>query len=125
MSKVDGSGSRCGKGPDYSKCTSIDYSLGEPFQSSSQQVDSSSGSYLSSEKSDLEAAEKEAARFMMSFLLPQAIPFLKKSKMKKKKKPKQKVNENFSGSVRTAPVHKHSHDCFKGNFSILVELYFS
>lgn len=100
--------------PDYLNCTSVNDRLGEPSQCSSQQVDLSAGSYLSSERSDLESAEKEAARFMLSFLLPQAIPFLEKSK-KKKKKSKQKENKIFTGSLRKASAHITSDDCCKGS----------
>ncbi|XP_062208252.1 uncharacterized protein LOC133909716 isoform X3 [Phragmites australis] len=96
--------------PDNSKHTLVDDNLGEPPPSSSQQVGFSSGySYLSSENSDLESAEKEVAKSMMSILLPQAIPLLKKSN---KKKNKQKKNNKFSASVRTASAHNPSdHGC--------------
>ncbi|KAK3143238.1 hypothetical protein QOZ80_4BG0360570 [Eleusine coracana subsp. coracana] len=111
-SEGDVSDSRRGRVPDNLKCTSIsiDDNFRRPSQNSSQQVDLSSLSDFSSQKSDLESAEMEAARFMLSSLLPQAIPFLKKSK----KKSKQKRNDIFTGLLRTASGDKPSNYCCKG-----------
>ncbi|RCV10839.1 hypothetical protein SETIT_2G140800v2 [Setaria italica] len=89
--------------PGNSKYISCDDNLGEPSPVSSQQVGLSSGSYLSSEKTDIELAEKEVAKSMMSILLPQAIPLLKK--INKKKKSKRKKKEKSTVSVRTASPH--------------------
>ncbi|RLM87068.1 uncharacterized protein C2845_PM04G10730 [Panicum miliaceum] len=98
--------------PGNSKSTSPDDNLGEPSPVSSEQVGLSSGSYLSSEKTDLELAEKEVAKSMMSILLPQAIPLLKK--INKKKKSKRKKKENSSVSVRTTSAHNPSDDRCQG-----------
>jgi hypothetical protein len=43
-----------------------------------------SGSIASSEKSDYDSVGQEMAKSMMTFLLPQAIPLLKKASRKKK-----------------------------------------
>ncbi|KAJ1288577.1 hypothetical protein BS78_02G098200 [Paspalum vaginatum] len=107
----DVSGSRCTiplleEVPGNSKYTSLDDNLGEPFPISSQKVGLSSDPYLSSEKSNLELAEKEVAESMLSILLPQAIPLLKKSN--KKKKTKHKKKENSIISVRTASAQNPS-----------------
>lgn len=99
--------------PFNSKYISCDDNLGEPSLVSSQQVGLSSGSYLSSEKTDIELAEKEVARSMMSILLPQAIPLLKK--INKKKKSKRKKNEKSTVSVRAASPHIPSGDRCQGN----------
>lgn len=99
--------------PGNSKSTSLDDNLGEPSPVSSEQVGLSSGSYLSSEKTDLELAEKEVAKSMMSILLPQAIPLLKK--INKKKKSKRKKKENSTVSVRTTSAHNPSDDRCQGN----------
>ncbi|PAN11118.1 hypothetical protein PAHAL_2G142800 [Panicum hallii] len=98
--------------PGNSKSTSLDDNLGEPSPVSSEQVGLSSGSYLSSEKTDLELAEKEVAKSMMSILLPQAIPLLKK--FNKKKKSKRKKKENSTVSVRTTSAHNPSDDRCQG-----------
>ncbi|CAL5065464.1 unnamed protein product [Urochloa decumbens] len=98
--------------PGNSKYTSLDDNLGEPSPVSSQQVGLSSDSYFSSEKTDLELAEREVTKSMMSILLPQAIPLLKK--INKKKKSKHKKKENSTVSVRTASAHNPSDDCCQG-----------
>lgn len=117
------SGSRCmppllEEIPCDSKCTLVDDYLGEYVPNSSQEDCLSSGSYLSSEKSDLESAEKEVAKSMMTFLLPQAIPLLKKTH--RKKKVKQKKKEEYTVSMRTASAQNPSADGCQGNqFSLL------
>uniref|UniRef100_A0A453KG22 Uncharacterized protein n=2 Tax=Aegilops tauschii subsp. strangulata TaxID=200361 RepID=A0A453KG22_AEGTS len=67
--------------------------------SSSQEDGLSSSSYLGSEKSDLEVAEKEVARSMMTFLLPQAIPLLEKTYRRRKVKQKKKEDAVLARSV--------------------------
>jgi len=99
--------------PGNSKSTSLDDNLGEPSPVSSEQVGLSSGSYLSSENTDLELAEKEVAKSMMSILLPHAIPLLKK--INKKKKSKRKKKEKPTVSVRSASAHNPSNDRCQGN----------
>ncbi|CAL5080302.1 unnamed protein product [Urochloa decumbens] len=98
--------------PGNSKYTSLDDNLGEPSPVSSQQVGLSSDSYLSSEKTDLELAEREVAKSMMSILLPQAIPLLKK--INKKKKSKHKKKEKSTVSVITASAHNPFDDSCQG-----------
>uniref|UniRef100_K3ZQ69 Uncharacterized protein n=1 Tax=Setaria italica TaxID=4555 RepID=K3ZQ69_SETIT len=113
--------------PGNSKYISCDDNLGEPSPVSSQQVGLSSGSYLSSEKTDIELAEKEVAKSMMSILLPQAIPLLKKINKKKKSKHSfeddtQILGDNTSKSV---DVHHHESDdaCSRGPDENLKLLY--
>ncbi|OEL18842.1 hypothetical protein BAE44_0020139, partial [Dichanthelium oligosanthes] len=98
--------------PGNSKYTSLDDNLEESSPVSSEQIGLSSGSYLSSEKTDLELAEKEVAKSMMSILLPQAIPLL--NKINKKKKSKHKKKEKSTVSVRTASSHNPSDDRCQG-----------
>lgn len=108
--------------PGNAKSAPLDDNLGEPSPVSSQQVGLSSGSYLSSEMSDIELAEKEVAKSMMSILLPQAIPLLTKSK--KKKKSKHKKKENYTLSAKIASAYNPSNIRCRGNyFSFLVEIY--
>ncbi|TVU10724.1 hypothetical protein EJB05_44270, partial [Eragrostis curvula] len=97
--------------PDNSKHSTVD-NVGETPPCSSQQGDSPSGSYLGSEKSGLESAEKELALSTMSILRPQAITLRKRSN--KEKKSKHKKNEKINASVRKASAHIPSDDCCKG-----------
>ncbi|ONM20801.1 DNA binding [Zea mays] len=98
--------------PKNAQSTSLDDNLGESSLVSSQQVGLSSGSYLNSEKSDIELAEKEVAKSMMSILLPQAIPLLMKSY--KRKKFKHKNRENSTVSVKTVSAYNPSDSCCRG-----------
>lgn len=100
--------------PGNAKSASLDDNLGEPSRVSSQQVGLSSGSYLSSEMSDIELAEKEVAKSMMSILLPQAIPLLTKSK--KRKKSKHKKKENYTLSAKIASAYNPSNIRCRGNY---------
>lgn len=84
--------------------------LGEPSLVSSQQVGLSSGSYLSSEKSDIELAEREVAKSMMSILLPQAIPLMKTYKRKSKHRNK----ETSTVLAKTVSAYP-SDSCCQGN----------
>uniref|UniRef100_A0A453KFZ6 Uncharacterized protein n=1 Tax=Aegilops tauschii subsp. strangulata TaxID=200361 RepID=A0A453KFZ6_AEGTS len=85
--------------PCDSKCTLVNDNLGDYVPSSSQEDGLSSSSYLGSEKSDLEVAEKEVARSMMTFLLPQAIPLLEKTYRRRKVKQKKKEDAVLARSV--------------------------
>ncbi|VAI30410.1 unnamed protein product [Triticum turgidum subsp. durum] len=85
--------------PCDSKCTLVKDKLGDYVPNSSQEDGLSSSSYLGSEKSDLEAAEKEVARSMMTFLLPQAIPLLEKTYRRRKVKQKKKEDAVLARSV--------------------------
>ncbi|KAM3274277.1 hypothetical protein ACQJBY_043430 [Aegilops geniculata] len=85
--------------PCDSKCTLVNDNLGDYVPNSSQEDGLSSSSYLGSEKSDLEAAEKEVARSMMTFLLPQAIPLLEKTYRRRKVKQKKKEDAVLARSV--------------------------
>ncbi|KAG8083260.1 hypothetical protein GUJ93_ZPchr0015g6991 [Zizania palustris] len=98
--------------PCNSKHTLVDDNLGELVADSSQQVGLSSSSYVSSEKSELESAEREIAKSMMTILLPQAIPLLKKTHRKKKAKRKEKGQ--FAVSTRSASSENPSADCCRG-----------
>lgn len=89
---------------------SLDDNLGEPSLVSSQQVGLSSGSYLSSEKSDIELAEREVAKSMMSILLPQAIPLMKTYKRKSKHRNK----ETSTVLAKTVSAYP-SDSCCQGN----------
>lgn len=98
--------------PNNAKSTSLDDNLPEPSLVSSQQVGLSSGSYLSSELSDIDLAEKEVAKSMMSILLPQAIPLLMKTY--KRKKTKHKNKETSTVLAKTVSAYP-SDSCCQGN----------
>ncbi|KAF2915048.1 hypothetical protein DAI22_09g002100 [Oryza sativa Japonica Group] len=103
----DATGSRCTSSsledmPCNSTHTLVDDNLGEFVADSPEQVALSSSSYLSSQKSDLESAEREVAKSMMSILLPQAIPFLNKTHRKKKKVKHKKREETISTTTALA-----------------------
>jgi len=99
--------------PNNAQSTSLDDNLGEPSLVSSQQVGLSSGSYSSPEKSNIELAEKEVAKSMMSILLPQAIPLLMKTY--KGKKSKHKNKETSTVSAKTVSAYNPSDSCCQGN----------
>lgn len=99
--------------PCDSKCTLVNDNLGDYVPNSSQEDGLSSSSYLGSEKSDLEAAEKEVARSMMTFLLPQAIPLLEKTYRRRKVKQKKKEDAVLARSVA---AQNPSADGCKGNY---------
>ena len=114
----DSSTSRCmpqllEKIPLDSKCTLVNDSLGDYAPSSSQEDGLSSSSYLDSEKSDLDFAEKEVARSMMAFLLPQAIPLLTKTYRRRKTKQKKIEHEVLA---RNASAQNPSADGGQGNY---------
>ncbi|KQJ81390.1 uncharacterized protein LOC100827244 isoform X2 [Brachypodium distachyon] len=94
------------------KRTRVDDTLGEYVLSSSQEDGLFSSSYLSSEKADLESAENEVAKSMMTSLLPQTIPLLKKTCIKKKVK--QKGNARYRALIRTASAQNPSADDCQG-----------
>ncbi|XP_021310675.1 uncharacterized protein LOC8062589 isoform X2 [Sorghum bicolor] len=98
--------------PNNAQSTSLDDNLGEPSLVSSQQVGLSSGSYSSPEKSNIELAEKEVAKSMMSILLPQAIPLLMKTY--KRKKSKHKSKETSTVSAKTGSAYNPSVSCCQG-----------
>uniref|UniRef100_A0ACD5Y481 Uncharacterized protein n=1 Tax=Avena sativa TaxID=4498 RepID=A0ACD5Y481_AVESA len=98
--------------PFDSKCTLVNDSLGDYAPSSSQEDGLSSSSYLGSEKSDLDLAEKEVARSMMAFLLPQAIPLL--TKTYKRRKIKQNKKEEHEVLARSASAQNPSADGGQG-----------
>ncbi|KAL6600312.1 hypothetical protein ACP70R_045112 [Stipagrostis hirtigluma subsp. patula] len=99
--------------PGTSKYTLVDNNFGEPPLASSQHVSLSSGSsYLSSEKSDLESAEKEVVRSMLSILLPKAIPLLNRTY--KRRKSKKKMEGEFTVSGKTESAHNPSNDDCQG-----------
>ncbi|KAL6863786.1 hypothetical protein ACP4OV_016689 [Aristida adscensionis] len=98
--------------PGTSKYATVDDSCGESPLASSQHVGSSSGSYLSPQKSDLESAEKEVAKSMLSILLPEAIPLLKKRY--KKKKSKKTKQGKFDVSGKTVSAQSPSDDGCQG-----------
>jgi hypothetical protein len=99
--------------PNNAQSTSLDDNLGEPSLVSSQQVGLSSGSYSSPEKSNIELAEKEVAKSMMSILLPQAIPLLMKTC--KRKKSKHKNKETSIVLAKTVSAYNPSDSCCQGN----------
>uniref|UniRef100_A0A0E0LY55 FYR C-terminal domain-containing protein n=1 Tax=Oryza punctata TaxID=4537 RepID=A0A0E0LY55_ORYPU len=106
-SNEDVTGSRCTSSlledmPCNSTHTLVDDNLGDFVADSPEQVGLSSSSYLSSQKSDLESAEREVAKSMMSILLPQAIPLLKKTHRKKKKVKHKKREETISTIAASA-----------------------
>jgi hypothetical protein len=115
----DSSSSRCmppllEKIPSDSKGTLVNDNVGDYAPSSSQEDGVSSSSYLDSEKSDLDLAEKEVARSMMAFLLPQAIPLL--TKTYKRRKIKQKKKEENEVLARSASAQNPSADGGQGNY---------
>lgn len=62
----------------------VNVSEGLVSESCPEEVIGTSNSNGSSQKSDFDSVGQETAKFMMSFLLPQAIPLLKKAPRKKK-----------------------------------------
>ncbi|XP_047051180.1 uncharacterized protein LOC124656491 [Lolium rigidum] len=98
--------------PFDSKCTLVNDSLEDYAPNSSQEDGLSSSSYLDSEKSGLDLAEKEVARSMMAFLLPQAIPLL--TKTYKRRKIKQKKKEVPEVIARSASAPNPSADGGEG-----------
>jgi hypothetical protein len=100
--------------PFDSKCTLVNDSLEDYAPNSSQEDGLSSSSYLDSEKSGLDLAEKEVARSMMAFLLPQAIPLL--TKTYKRRKTKQKKKEVPEVIARSASAPNPSADGGQGNY---------
>ncbi|KAF0921328.1 hypothetical protein E2562_003128 [Oryza meyeriana var. granulata] len=114
----DVTGSRCTSSlleeiPCNSKHTLVDDNLGEFVADSPEHVGLSSSSYLSSQMSDLESAEREVAKSMMTILLPQAVPLLKKTH-RKKKKVKHKKKEEYTILTRTASTENPSAGCRGG-----------
>ncbi|XP_015696535.1 uncharacterized protein LOC102720352 [Oryza brachyantha] len=112
-------GSRCTPSllkeiPHNSRHTLVNDNMGESVADSPEQVGLSSSSYLSSQMSDLESAEREVAKSMMAILLPQAIPLLKKTHRKKKKKVKHKNKEEYTTSTRTVSTENPSAGCRGG-----------
>ncbi|CAM0950618.1 unnamed protein product [Alopecurus aequalis] len=112
----DSSTSRCmpplEKVPLDSKYTLVNDNLGDYAPNSSQEDGLSPSSYLGSEKSDLDLAEKEVARSMMAFLLPQAIPLL--TKTYRRRKIKQKKKEEYEVVARSAAAQNPSADGGQG-----------
>lgn len=83
-------------------CTPQEAIMKDELRDSMSDVRLSSGSSnLSSQKTDHDSEQQEITRSMMAFLLPQAIPLLKKTYRKKSLRKKMRGNKEKIGSDLT------------------------
>jgi hypothetical protein len=80
-------------------CTPQDAIMNEELRDSTSDVRLSSGSSnLSSQKTDHDSEQQEITRSMMAFLLPQAIPLMRKTYCSKSSRKKMRGNKDKVGS---------------------------